>query len=122
MNNRPSTGEALLDQNGRLSRGWSNWIEQIWLCLRAWKKSYTATEAIDFASVAANSQSAASTVTIVGVRHGDAVTVTPLVQTTGIFYKAHVSANDTVSVYACNFTAGAVNPASTSFRIVVLQD
>lgn len=100
---------------------WAAWFQNVFECLR-WKKSFNYAFVIDFGAVAANSQSAASTVTITGVRQGDAVIVTPLADTVGIAYKAIVTGNDTVSVFACNFTAGSINPASTTFRIIVLQN
>ena len=100
---------------------WISWFQNVFECLR-WKKSFNYTFVIDFGSVSANSQSTASTVTIPGVRQGDAVDVTPFSDTSGIKYKALVTADDTVSVFACNFTAGSINPASTTFRIIVLQN
>ena len=104
------------------TRGWELWLKKVTRGLSGWNRSITATEVIDFGSVSANSQSAASTVTITGAREGDIVIVTALVDTVGIVYKGIISANDTAALFACNFTAGAINPASTTFRIIVLQN
>jgi hypothetical protein len=104
------------------SQSWAEWFGSVFSCLSGWKRTWNKTATIDFASINATSESAASTVTIVGVRAGDVAIVSPLVKTAGIIYDAVVTANDTVSVYAENITGGAINPASTTFRIIVFQN
>ena len=118
MNNQAPIREPAGDQ---WSGSWAAWFQNIFACLR-WKQSFNYSFVVDFPNVLANVQSSAITVTIPGVRSGDSVQVTPLVDTAGIIYKGVVTANDTVSLYACNFTAGAINPASTTIRVVVLQN
>ncbi|MGZ5799237.1 MAG: hypothetical protein ACXWJZ_01230 [Burkholderiaceae bacterium] len=118
MNNQPPTRDPAGDV---WSQGWIAWFQNAFECLR-WKKSFNYIFIIDFPNVLANTQSAAVAKTINGVRTGDAVSVTPLADTAGLIYKGIVTADDTVSLYACNFTASNINPASTTFRIIVLQD
>jgi hypothetical protein len=77
---------------------------------------------LDFSSVPANSESAGKTVTITGVRQGDSVHVTPYSNTVGITYKALVTADDTVTIYALNNTVGAINLASMLYRVIVIQN
>lgn len=118
MNNQAPIREAAGDQ---WSGSWVAWFQNVFACLR-WKQSFNYTFVVDFPNVLANVQSSAVTKTIPGVRSGDAVIVTPLADTAGILYKGVVTADDTVSLFACNFTAGAINPASTTLRVIALQN
>lgn len=118
MNSNPPITEQVGDG---WTRGWSNWFEQVSLALRGLKKSMNYTATIDFGAVSAQSQ-ASSNVTITGARSGDAVQVTPTTDVSGMVFTGVVTAVDTVTVYAKNFSAGAINPASQVFRIVVLQN
>ena len=130
MNNRPPLQEAFpaeQDQRtqtwaAKLTGGWSNWFTQVFLALMGWKRSFNYTFTIDFGSVSANAQAASSGMTIEGVRQGDAVDVTPTSDVSGIIFTGVVTAADTVTVYAKNFTTAPINPASQVFRIVVLQN
>ena len=101
--------------------GWSNFFTQLFAAV-GWVQSWSYKFTLDFGSVSANSQSTGLTVTITGARQGDAVTVTPYSDTIGITYKGVVTAPDTVTLYAINFTADAVNPASMLYRVVVIQN
>lgn len=114
MNNRP----PLQEEGG--SPGWANWFTQIFQCL-PWKKGINVTATVDFPLVAAQSEQPLA-VTVTGARAGDAVQVTPSFNTVGILYSGVVTADNTVTLYAKNFTAGAINPASQQFRIIVLQN
>lgn len=100
---------------------WIAWFQTVFSCI-PWKQAFNYTFVVDFPNVPANSQSAAITVTITGARSGDMVQVCPLADTSGIFYKGLVTANDTISMFACNFTIAAINPASTTIRVVVIQN
>lgn len=117
MNNSAPIREPAGD---KWSPSWVNWFSQVFSCL-PWKKGFNITATIDFLSVPAQSERT-SAVTVTGARSGDAVTVTPLANTAGIIYAGAVTANDTVTVYAKNFTAGAIDPASTTFRVIVFQN
>jgi len=104
---------------GVTSVAWSDFFSQIPLGI-AWVKSFYQTFTIDFPNTIANAQSSA-TVTITGTRAGDAVQVTPLADVSGIIFTGVVTADNTVTVYAKNFTVAAINPASQNYKIVVLQ-
>lgn len=118
MNNRPPLQEPAGE---RWSEGWSNWFTQIFDCI-SWKKSWNYKFEVDFSSIPANSESAGFQVTIPGARPGDSVQVTPYSNTTGLTYKGVVATDDTVILYAINFTTGAVNPASMLYRVIVTQN
>ena len=115
--NNPPIREAAGEQ---WPKAWAAWFQSVVSAL-AWSKSFNYEFVVNFPNVLANSQSAAIDHTIPGVVTGNSVMVTPLSDTAGIIYKGIVTANDTVSLFACNFTALAINPASTTFRIVVLK-
>lgn len=103
------------------SPGWSNFFTQLFAAV-GWVKSWAHRFTLDFDPVAAHSESGGLTVTIKGARPGDAVNVTPYANTSGITYKALVTADDTVTIYAINYTAGAIDPASMQYRVVVIQN
>jgi hypothetical protein len=126
--NRPSLSEKPLTDEGIFSPGWGNWLTQVFTALMGWKKTWNYTFTIDFGNIVANSTLASSAQTIVGVRPtvgtviGDAVQVTPMTHTSGVIYTGMVTANDQVTIYANNITAVAINPASTVFRVIVIQN
>lgn len=81
----------------------------------------SATATLDFPSVASLGQQDL-TVTVTGAATGNAVQVgLPAAPTSGIAWSAWVSAADTVTVRAHNYTAGAVDPASASYRVTVTK-
>lgn len=100
--------------------GWVLWFKRVFIALTGWNKSMTASAAHDFGAIAAASQ-ASTTITITGARSGDVVLVSPSADTAGLVFSGVVTANDTVTIYAKNYTAGAINPASTTFRAIVFQ-
>lgn len=114
-------GQSLTDTWRSWSQGWSSFFTQVFQAL-GWVKSWSYKFTINFASVAANSQSAGSAVTIPGVRQGDSVHITPYSDTVGITYKGVVTADDIVTIHAINFTTGAIDPASMEYRVVVIQN
>jgi len=118
VNNRPPLSESLAGVVP--SAGWSNWFTQVFLGL-PWTQGLNITEALDFGATGAQSQSAL-TVTVTGARSGDAVQVNPTTDVSGIVFTGVVTAKDTVTVYAKNFSSGSINPASQIFRIIVLQN
>jgi hypothetical protein len=103
------------------TQGWTNFFAQLVLAV-GWVRGWSFRFTLDFGSVSANSQSSGLTVTIPGAKQGDSVSVTPYLDTVGIAYKALVTADGTVTIYAINFTAGAINPASMQYRVVVIQN
>lgn len=105
----------------RWAPAWVLWFKQIFIAMTGWSKSMTASVTHDFGAIAAASQ-ASTTLTVTGARSGDAVLVTPSEDTSGVVFSGVVTANDTVTIYAKNYTAGAINPASTTFRIIAFQN
>lgn len=81
----------------------------------------TGSAALNFGSIAAQS-SASLTLTATGATPGDPVALgIPLAAVTaGIAFTARVSATNTVTVTAHNYTAGALDPASGTFRVRVM--
>jgi hypothetical protein len=82
----------------------------------------TNTATLDFPSVSAQSQ-ASLTMTVTGAVTGDAVAlgVPTAAVTNGIDYTAWVSAADTVTVRAANYSAGPLDPASGTFRATIIR-
>lgn len=103
------------------SPGWTGWFGQVFDCL-PFKKAFNYKFEVDFANVPANSESAGFQVTIPGARPGDSVQVTPYSNTVGITHKGVVATDDTVILYAINFTTGAINPATMLCRVIVTQN
>ena len=99
---------------------WATWFTQVWQALLGWKKTYTTTLTHDFGSINTLSQ-ATQTVTITGVRSGDAVIVRPTTAVNGIILDGTVTANDTVTVRAVNYSSGSIDPASQVYRVLVFQ-
>lgn len=126
MNSNPPVGAGVPDK-GPWPAAWVIWLNQVAACL-PWKRAFNYVFTYDFGAVPANTTVASTGQTITGVRPtvgaviGDAVQVTAMTQTSGIVYTAAVTANDTVTIYANNITVGAINPPSTAFRIIVLQN
>ena len=82
----------------------------------------TAASTINFPEIAAGATSDSSGITVTGAAVGDAVMVgVPAAIEAGIVVTAYVSAADTVKVRAANVTASPINPASGSFRVVVVK-
>jgi hypothetical protein len=83
-------------------------------------RCFSAIATLDFPSIPAQSSSDL-TITVTGAATGDTVIVgRPAAPTTGIITTAFVSAANTVTVRAHNITAGAIDPASASYRVAVL--
>lgn len=74
----------------------------------------------DFPSISAQSQQS-TTVAVAGAQPGDMVQVMASADVSGVIFTGAVTASGVVTLYAKNFSAGAVNPPSLSFRIIVLQ-
>ena len=99
---------------------WASFFTQIVSAVSGWKKTYTASLIHDFASIGAQSQ-ATQTVTVLGARVGDAVVVRPTTAVNGIILDGTVSAANTVTVRAVNYSTGAIDPDSQVYRVIVLQ-
>jgi hypothetical protein len=102
------------------SPSWASWFNQVVTALLGWKKTYTTTLTHDFGSINAQVQ-ATQTVTVLGARTGDAVLVRPTTAVNGIILDGTVTASDTVTVRAVNYSSGAIDPASQVYRVIVFQ-
>lgn len=71
---------------------------------------------LDFPSVPATSESTPLTITLTGITTSDSISLTSP-STTGIIYKAYVSATNTVSIIAVNYTGSPIDPASGTFIV-----
>lgn len=99
---------------------WATWFTEVWRALFGWKSSYTATLTHDFGSINAQVE-ATTTVTVTGARSGDAVIVRPTTAVNGIILDGTVTAANTVTVRAVNYSSGAIDPASQVYRVIVFQ-
>lgn len=99
---------------------WLEFFRSVFYALFGWKRSFTATLTHDFGNINAQTE-ATTTVTVTGARSGDAVIVRPTTAVNGIITDGTVTANDTVTVRAVNYSSGAIDPASQVYRIIVLQ-
>lgn len=85
-------------------------------------KTLTNTASLDFPSVIAGGTEVL-TIAVTGAGDGDIATVgVPIAsQTTGLIWRAYVSATNTVTVSVTNTTAAPVEPATATFRVSVLK-
>ena len=100
---------------------WSNWFQQVFLAVAGVVKTFNVTVTLNFANTAAGAQSSL-TATVNGARSGDLVIVTPTADESGMIFTGVVTAIDTVTVYAKNFSTAPVNPGSQVYRILVVQN
>lgn len=117
MNNAPIR-EAFID--GLSTPSWANWFNQIVNALNGWNSSTTTSAQLDFPPIAAQSQQFL-TARLIGARPGDSVQVYAN-DTPGVLYTGSVLADNVVTIYAKNFSAGVVDPALSTFRIILLQN
>ena len=99
---------------------WASWFTQVFNALFGWKRSYYGTLTHDFGSINAQVQ-ATQTATVSGARVGDIVIVRPTTAVNGIILDGTVTADDTVTVRAVNYSSGAIDPASQTYVILVIQ-
>lgn len=99
---------------------WGNWISAVWQALQGWTQTYTSSITFDFGNISAQSQ-ATTTVTVTGARSGDAVLVRPTTAVNGIILDGTVTAVDTVTIRAVNYSSGAIDPGSQSYRVIVFS-
>lgn len=99
---------------------WGNWITEVWQSVQGWTQTYTTSLTYDFGLIAAQSQ-ATTTVTVTGAAVGDAVVVRPTTAVNGIILDGTVTAVDTVTVRAVNYSSGGIDPASQVYRVIVFS-
>lgn len=85
-----------------------------------WKTTYYVTLTHDFGSINAQAQ-ATQTVTVTGARTGDVVIVRPTTAVNGIIVDGAVTADNTVTVRAVNYSALSIDPASQVYNVIVIQ-
>ena len=85
-----------------------------------WKTTYYATLAHDFGSINAQVQST-QTATVTGARVGDIVVVRPTTAVNGIIVDGTVTADNTVTIRAVNYSAAPIDPATQTYNILVFQ-
>lgn len=119
MNNPAPLQTPWLD--GSVPPAWASWFKQVFDGLSGWSRSISYSATLDFSNIPANSELSLP-VSMTGVRQGASVLPTPLANIPGLFFAGVVTADDTVTIYAKNFTTGAINPAPITFRISVLQN
>ncbi len=107
--------------DGATPPAWANWFQQVFAGLSGWATSSTTTRSFDFPSIPAHSE-ATALFSVSGARSGATVLVSPSINTAGVIYQAVVTANDVITLYAKNFTAGSIDPADTSFVLIILQN
>ena len=99
---------------------WGNWITAVWQALQGWTQTYTASVTYDFGNIAAQSQ-ATTTLTVTGASVGDAVIVRPTTAVNGIIMDGTVTATNTVTIRAVNYSGGAIDPSSQEYRVIVFS-
>ena len=116
---RPEFHVPVIDNGGMAIRQWADFFMDIWKAAGRIRETKVVDATIDFGSIGAVT-TLTSNVTVAGARANDLVTLgLPATINAGIVFNAHVSADDTVTVRAMNITAGAIDPASATYRIMV---
>lgn len=82
----------------------------------------TVTSTINFAAISANTTSDSSAITVTGAAVNDVVMVgPPAAIESGLVITGYVSAANSVKVRAANVTGSSIDPASGSFKVVVVK-
>jgi hypothetical protein len=99
---------------------WTLWFKNLQMHVAAWRKTVKTSLTHNFGNVAATSRSS-TTLAVRGARSGDLVLVTPYPSTLNLHQYGEITADDTLTLYADNPTAGGINPPETSYRIIVFM-
>lgn len=86
------------------------------------KKYIEGTVTVDLANILANTCVDTAGITVTGALDGDVAVgsaLAAIASTAGLQISAYVSASDTAKVRVCNVTVGAIDPASTTYRVGV---
>ena len=103
---------------------WRQWFELVYKAisnLGGLTRIFESSATLDFPSVAAHGVEKL-TLTVTGAKVNALSVPRVLVSSTpvdGIIYDGYVSADDVVTIRACNYTAGAIDPASELFFVSV---
>ena len=115
----PQLSTPMLESTGMPVRVWGQWFQHIWEAVSPFKKAMTAKATLDFPSVVAGTTEVL-TITVTGASVNDTVAVgLPATLNDNLVFDARVTAANTVTVRAINNTAGAINPASGTYRVSV---
>lgn len=101
-----------------ISSPWGAWFMSVWRALRGWRESYTASVVVNFGSIAANTQATDTSLTVADAKTTDVFLCAASVNTSGILFDAYCATDGVITIRAANFTAGAVDPASATFRVI----
>jgi hypothetical protein len=101
-------------------RSWATLMTEIWQALLGWRKTYYATLTHDFGSISAQSQ-ATQTLTVSGARSGDMVSVRPTTAVNGIITDGTVTADNTVTLRAVNYSSAPIDPGEQVYMVLVFQ-
>ena len=101
-------------------RVWAMWFTEAWQALKGWRSTLYTTLVHDFGSINAQVQ-ATQTVTVTGAVVGDAVLVRPTTAVNGIILDGTVTAVNTVTVRAVNYSSGSIDPGSQTYLVLVFQ-
>jgi len=119
---RPEFHIPVITQDGKAVRQWVDFFMDIWTGVGQIKGTKFVSAVIDFGSIAA-ATTVTSNVTVAGARANDIVALgLPATLDGGISWDAHVSADDTVTIRATNATAGAIDPASATYKVMVTMN
>lgn len=99
---------------------WGNFFTSLWQAIFGWSHTFSGSLTHDFGLIAAQSQST-TTLTITGVAVGDAVIVRPTTAVNGIVLDGTVTAANTVTIRAVNYSAAGIDPASQIYNVIVFQ-
>jgi hypothetical protein len=121
INAVPERDDAIVSEDVRTAgKPWLEFFRGVFFALFGWKRSYTTSLVFDFPNILAQSQSK-TTVAVKGARAGDAVLVSPTNEVDGLAFDGTVSANDVVQIRAYNYSAGAIDTGSQTYRVIVWQ-
>ena len=99
---------------------WGNWFTQLFSAIFGWTHTFVGSVAYDFGAIAAQTE-ATTTLTITGAAVGDVVIVRPTTAVNGIITDGTVTAANTVTIRAVNYSSGSINPASQTYNVIVFQ-
>lgn len=114
------SGLAIAGSLATWPKPWGNFLTQVWQALFGWSHTFYATITHDFGNINAQTQ-ATTTVTVEGATVGDAVLVRPTTAVNGIILDGSVTAANTVTIRAVNYSSGAIDPASQIYTVIVFQ-
>jgi len=108
------------NQSASWPKTWGNWFTSVFSAIFGWTHTFFATKTHDFGSIATQAE-ATTTVTVTGAAVGDMVIVRPTTAVNGIILDGTVTAANTVTIRAVNYSSGGIDPASQDYHVLVFQ-